>query len=189
MRNYTESKYTPKSTKKAFYFPKTDTKICSKCGVEKPSSQFYKHNQTKDGFHSWCKACCKTGNEKSLAKKYSTFEGRLTTLLRTCNTSAKSRNQECTLTRDDLIECWEKQEHVCAYTGIELTTQPALYNSVSVERIDSSVGYTPENTILVCNYINRMKSNFDYKIFYDLCKAVTEWLTDETGQMIKPIKE
>jgi len=39
-------------------------KICSKCGVEKPLSEFWLGGYTKkDGtksLHSWCKECCKT---------------------------------------------------------------------------------------------------------------------------------
>lgn len=32
-------------------------KICSKCKIEKPFSEFGKHNQTKDGLKSRCKEC------------------------------------------------------------------------------------------------------------------------------------
>ena len=32
-------------------------KTCSKCKAEKPFSEFSPHRKSKDGFHSWCKAC------------------------------------------------------------------------------------------------------------------------------------
>lgn len=55
--------------------------------------------------------------------------------------------------------------------------------SVSVERIDSSLGYTKENTVLVCNAINRMKSNFEAELFYEMCKGVVGHLGDDSGNL------
>lgn len=36
-----------------------NTKICTKCFAEKPSSEFYKHSQKKDGLNPRCKICQK----------------------------------------------------------------------------------------------------------------------------------
>ena len=51
-----------------------------------------------------------------------------------------------------------------------MSTEPAKNDSVSVERLDSSVGYTKENTVLVCNAVNRMKSDFEVDDFVYFCK-------------------
>ena len=118
--------------------------------------------------------CCKEGNEKSRAKKYSTFEGRITTFLRTCSTSAMSRGQKCTITRQDLIDLWEEQQGRCYYSDLLMETKPALNTSVSVERLDSNVGYTRENTVLCCNAIIRMKTDFTVNEFIHFCKSVSE---------------
>lgn len=167
------SKYA-NSTKKAFYFPETNEKICAKCDEKSDVSNFFRHKETNDGFHSWCKKCCRIGNLKSRVKKYSTFEGRITVLLRTCKTSSIKRGgQEMTLTRESLLELWEKQKRLCFYTDIEMDTQPELFNSVSVERVDSKIGYTKENVVLVCNVINRMKSDLSLDLFIEMCKRVS----------------
>lgn len=34
-----------------------ESKQCKKCGEEKPTTDFPKHKQTKDGLNSWCKSC------------------------------------------------------------------------------------------------------------------------------------
>ncbi len=34
-------------------------KICPKCGVEKPRTEFYKDRSKRDGLYSWCKPCVK----------------------------------------------------------------------------------------------------------------------------------
>ena len=60
-----------------------------------------------------------------------------------------------------------------------MTLESGNLNTVSIERIDSSVGYTPENTILVCQAINRMKSDFPLNSFYELCADVARFLGDE----------
>lgn len=36
-----------------------ETKICSKCGIEKTISEFYKHPNTSDGYSNKCKNCTK----------------------------------------------------------------------------------------------------------------------------------
>lgn len=176
------SKYA-NSTKRAFYFPDTNEKICAKCSVKTSIENFFKHRQTQDGYHSWCKSCCKKGSEKSKAKKYSTFEGRVTTFLRTCKNSAEKRQHSFELTKEMLLEMWELQHGICAYTGIQMTTQPSSAYSVSVERIDSSKGYTKDNTVLVCNAINKMKTNLDPVLFFEMCSAVTKFLGDKDGNL------
>lgn len=64
-----------------------------------------------------------------------------------------------------------------------MTLEANKLNTVSIERIDSSVGYTLANTILVCQSINRMKSDFSLQDFYDMCRDVADFLTDETGEL------
>jgi len=64
-----------------------------------------------------------------------------------------------------------------------MTTQPNSPTSVSIERIDSKQGYTAENTVLVCNIVNRMKSDFSGKLFYSVCRAVIGHLGDDNGEL------
>ena len=93
--------------------------------------------------------------------------------------SAKKRNQPFELSIQDIVDCWDGQLKICAYSGREMTLEAGKLNTVSIERIDSSVGYTPENTILVCQAINRMKSDFEYEDFYNLCRDVAVFLGND----------
>ena len=154
-------------------------KICFKCKTSKPFSLYFKHAQTTDGYHSWCKECCTAGNERSRAKQNSTIEGRAKVFLQNARKSAAKREQIFALTVADIVECWHTQWGVCAYSGRQMTLEAGHLHTVSIERIDSSVGYTPENTILVCQAINRMKSDFAYEDFYALCRDVAQFLGDD----------
>ena len=60
-----------------------------------------------------------------------------------------------------------------------MTLEAGKLNTVSIERIDSKVGYTKDNTILVCQAINRMKSNFGFEDFYSLCADVAQFLGND----------
>lgn len=153
-------------------------KTCFKCKKTKEISLFFKHKQTSDGYHSWCKGCCNVGNIKSRAKVYSTIEGRAKIFLQSCKRSAVKRKQIFDLQLLDIVSFWNKQNKMCAYSGVEMTLEPGKLNTVSVERINSSVGYTKENTVLVCHIVNRMKSDFKYEEFYQYCSNVCSFLGD-----------
>ena len=154
-------------------------KTCFCCKQTHSLDNYFKSSNTVDGLHSWCKACCKIGNRKSRDKVNSRIETRAKIFLRNAKNSAKKRNQEFSLEIKDITEFWESQNKICAYSGLEMTLEAGKLNTVSIERIDSAKGYTKENTILVCQAINRMKSDFAYEDFYMLCKSVAEFLGDD----------
>ena len=154
-------------------------KKCFKCKQSKAFSLFFKHEQTTDGYHSWCKSCCSEGNKKAREKKNSTIEGRAAIFLQNARKSAIKRKQEFAITLEDIVEFWNKQEQTCPYTGRTMTLESGKLNTVSIERIDSSIGYTKDNTILVCQAVNRMKSDFSLDDFYSICADVAAFLGDE----------
>lgn len=155
-------------------------KICFSCKTSKPFDLFFKHKQTIDGYHSWCKECCNKGNKKSRIKQNSTIEGRAKIFLQNAKKSATKRNQEFSLNIKDIVDCWDNQLGICAYSGRKMTLEAGKLNTVSIERINSDVGYLVDNTILVCQAINRMKSDFTFEEFYELCRDVTEFMGDES---------
>ena len=155
------------------------TKPCFRCKNIHDSSNFFKSTNTQDGLHSWCKDCCRKNGKKFHLKQNSTIEGRAKVFLRNAQNSAKKRGQEFSLEISNIVDFWNKQEKICAYSGIEMSLEAGKLNTVSIERIDSKIGYTKENTILVCRSINRMKSDFEFEDFFMLCKSVTQFLSDD----------
>ena len=43
-------------------------KTCTKCGESKPLTEYYKHNQRKDGLFGFCKSCYKIKRDSSMDK-------------------------------------------------------------------------------------------------------------------------
>jgi hypothetical protein len=144
---------------------------------------FFRSKNTSDGYHSWCKICCLEGNEKSREKQNSTIEGRAKVFLRNARNSALKRNQEFSLGVSDIVGCWIAQKGFCAYSGRRMTLRAGSLATVSIERIDSGVGYTPDNVVLVCQAINRMKSDFTLSEFFELCRDVAQFIGDDEGDL------
>ena len=154
-------------------------KKCFSCKEEKTFDLSFKSKNTSDGLHSWCKVCCTKGNVLSREKLNSTIQGRAKVFLQNARKSANKRNQEFELTIQDIVNCWNDQLGICAYSGRKMKLEAGHLETVSIERIDNKVGYTVKNTILVCQAINRMKSNFEFNEFFDLCKDVALFLSDD----------
>lgn len=46
-----------------------DIKVCSKCGTEKPLTEFHRNRSRPSGYASWCKACKKLWRKKNPEKR------------------------------------------------------------------------------------------------------------------------
>lgn len=95
---------------------------------------------------------------------YKTFNARLSCW----KSAAKRKGLIFTVT----LEFLKELPFVCGYTGRKLTFKPNQFNSVSLDRINNKKGYTPENVILCCWGVNRMKSNHSKELFLTVCKEV-----------------
>ncbi len=127
-----------------------------------------------------CRACDKRQTEARVSDTYRSFLNNLFNQSKSNN--KKSRNLDWKITLDDLIALWEKQEGRCAISGIFLThhkdgTGHKEYN-VSIDRITSTRGYTPQNTQLVCYRANLLKSNLPEDMFYWWVKTINNFSCD-----------
>lgn len=73
--------------------------------------------------------------------------------------SAKKRNIKFTISKLDLMNL--SFPLTCPILGIKLewNAGQAKDNSYSIDRIDSNLGYEPDNIIVISNKANRMKNN------------------------------
>lgn len=165
-------------------------KTCSSCGETKNLSLFYKHKGTKDGYYTKCKSCNdaynKTYYEKNKEKivqyrvdynrnnprkAYRDLDSRFSLLIKTA--SYRKKFEVC-LTVEDLKDVWSQQEGRCAYTKLPLLATANQFNTVSLDRIDSSKGYIIGNVQFVCAAINKMKQEYSEDLFILLSLLVTQ---------------
>ena len=75
----------------------------------------------------------------------------------------------------DFIETlYNSQLGYCAYTGDKLSLQAGLPTTLSVDRVDSNLGYIKSNVKLVTWEVNNMKQSLSMDSFVLLCKKVID---------------
>jgi hypothetical protein len=93
----------------------------------------------------------------------------------------KNRKHEVTVNLDDLKRQWDLQEGKCPFTKwdleIDRTTEVRIKlnpKKASLDRIDSSKGYTPENIRWVSVIANYAKNGFSDEEVYKFASSVVE---------------
>lgn len=92
--------------------------------------------------------------------------------------AARLRNKEFKITIEFIWRLYLKQNRKCALTGIEIvmdTPTNRVINSASLDRIDSSKGYTEDNVQWVLDEINFMKCALSQDKFISLCQKVANY--------------
>lgn len=129
-------------------------KQCSVCGVVKPSSEF-------EGRRVICRPCYQEHRKRSESRTASAW---LKSRIRVAKRRALEAEREFSddVTAEALLDLLKKQKGLCALTGIPMTHgQTVMETAMSLDRIDSSVGYRMSNIQLVCQRVNVMKMDMD----------------------------
>jgi len=85
--------------------------------------------------------------------------------------NAKKRNLKFNLCINDLDKLLEKQNFSCYLSGQTITVHD---KTASLDRIDSSKGYTKDNIAWIHKDIQRMKSDFNIDYFIDICHKISK---------------
>ena len=79
------------------------------------------------------------------------------------------------ITEQIVLSIAHKQNYKCALTNTPFDIESKWYKP-SLDRIDSSKGYTPDNLRLVGWIVNHCRGNLTDDDFIDMCKRVTRGL-------------
>ena len=146
------------------------TKLCNGpfCrGVERPLSDFNKHAGTGDRRQTWCRECARHSSRVWRGENTSI------SLLNLCKQRAKKKGIEFSLTFD-----WAEERllrGVCEMTGIAFVFGTPRHAFLpSIDRIDSSKGYTPDNCRVVLLIINQAKNDISEDDFQAALRQVAE---------------
>ena len=137
------------------------SKTCTKCGKEKPFSEFSTSNPTKkDGHNSWCKQCYRESSKQhrhTASGVYSASKGQW---------SLRHR-KPFNMKRREFIKWYEKQEKKCVYCSlpeseIKNIDDPFMNASVrlTLDCKDNYRGYDIDNLVLACRRCNALKNDF-----------------------------
>lgn len=111
----------------------------------------------------------------------------------TVEKSAKIRNLNFDITIEFAFKLLQKQNFKCALSGLDIElsrSKKVKRPTASIDRIDSSKGYTEDNVQWVHKDINKMKNNYKEEYFVFLCKQVSSNTLDvslDTPYVTEPV--
>lgn len=152
---------------------------CLVCGRSLDPSEFDSHQEYiirghRDGR---CKECKRKQNKEARknydenTRLYKTIQARVLN----AQTRARAKGIPCTITKDFILDLWNKQNGLCAISKIPMTYEMdsrRIYTNVSIDQIEQGKGYTEDNVQLVCMAVNQLKSDWDMNTVKYICKMI-----------------
>lgn len=137
-----------------------------------------------------CKRCERKRLRDARARDTQSFEGLARTLIRSKLIRARhlskfaKTKEEKRLSKFDLdpawfVSQWKQQNGRCFYTKVPLSKESGPYK-ISIDRVDSSIGYLQDNCVLACLAVNIMKNQAEVEEFVWWCRKVSR------GCRVKP---
>jgi hypothetical protein len=133
-------------------------KNCTDCNQVLPLQSFNKNAQQGSGYSCYCKTCTKVRNKKKYTTASKNHGWKLEQTLKASKERAVRKNLEHTLTLEELTALYPT-DNLCPIFGTELQWGFPKDTSPSLDRIDSTKGYTYENCQIISNKANRIKSD------------------------------
>ena len=161
-----------------------ESKVCTKCGCDKSLDAYKPEKRNKDKKSSACRSCINKQKKHSAAQKnYQNLPvGRANRIYHTLIKGAESRGIPFNLSKEWILE--KLLNGRCEVTGIPfvLKAEEDQYTIVSknqnrnpwspsVDRIDSSKGYSEDNCKMVCTMYNTCKGSFSNKAVEMFCRG------------------
>lgn len=148
-----------------------NAQTCKSCNTAKPLNEFYANGCFADGtkkYRSRCKSCVLKKAKQNQPKLYfSKAQKRSSSpknFISGILNHATKRKQHLGFDIDLVYLCqlYAQQQGRCALSGVEMTYSAGagrVNTNISIDRIDSSVGYVRGNVQFVCDVVNRMKQD------------------------------
>lgn len=167
--------------------------LCHICGRYLDPTEFHSTGvngakyYVRGGKDKRCREC-KTKQNKEARTRYNEEET-LLKVLQARYLNAKDRAEKkgipFTITKEYLLELWNKQKGLCAISKIPMTAtldKGRVYTNVSIDQIIPSKGYTESNIQLVCMAVNQFKSDLNMEQVLYVCKQILDNYEDENAR-------
>lgn len=151
------------------------TKRCGRCGETKPTTEFHFHRVAKDGLRGNCRLC----RSVKVALAVDGWSSVATQRVYTSAGLRRKRGLDCAI---DIDSAWLDSRiaeigYRCELSGVKFNMDDSRSPAhPSIDRIDSSGGYTKDNCQIVCCSINYAKSNRTQAEFVAFLAKVREGL-------------
>lgn len=152
--------------------PPYHSKDCKSCRAQKPLQDFQRSRAHADGYESLCKKCEAKYQVELRRRNYHAYWWKI--LFRQCLQSAKGRSLEISISPEDILALYEKQNGLCYWFGlpIVLTGETKHPQKPSVDRLISTSGYTKDNIVLCCLAANLGRNSASFELFSAFSKLV-----------------
>jgi hypothetical protein len=157
-------------------------KRCKSCNIAITKTNAY--IDRGDRIRARCKTCDKKYRDKQTGLDQYSYIDKLYSKLRYEVQSGHRRKYRAKLTwhisQAHLYNCYHKQKGKCALSGQKmtwLTGQGKVDTNISVDRIDPTLGYEPDNIQLITYRCNIMKHNLKEKDFFVLIDLISQHKT------------
>ena len=168
------NKLTERAIKKWQSIEEKGEMVCTRCKKVQPLSLFNKRtDRVYKGYYNRCRECSTKEGYASFKEKQQSVKGRLSL----CLTYAKSRKKKKEISIDlkFLLDVWKKQKGLCFYTNKPMVSDPehsSKWDVITIDRKDSTIGYTKDNVVLCRWIVNYMKQDLDLTTFYEVVKQL-----------------
>lgn len=149
-----------KSKKREWY-----VEVRCECGKE----EWVRIHALRQGKANLCANCRSKGERSPTFKGYKDMPGRVMSRIKGSASARKHTQNTIEFDAQFIYELFHKQNGKCNISGIELD-----WNTASLDRIDSSIGYTKDNVQWVHSIVNKMKLNMKDEELIKWCKLITE---------------
>lgn len=148
-------------------------KPCTDCKRILPLKDFYTTTSRKLNSKTYYSSRCKQCDVQSYKTRFNaSYKSRATTLFNGVKSRCRRMGVQYSISRKDIIHQYELQNGRCYYSGRSLSPVSGDDNIMSIDRKNSSLGYTPEN-IVICSWrVNKMKNDCSIKDFMALCRDI-----------------
>lgn len=141
---------------------------CFNCDIVYPNTEeFFYRNRN-------CKHCFKkSGSEKRKAMLYNNDPMKIIkTRVQGSKTIAQRNGTAHEITEGFVYELYQKQNGLCYYTNTTMDLRSNQEQSLSIDRINSSIGYLKNNIVLCRKDVNYMKNKHSTFVFLQICRDV-----------------
>lgn len=128
-----------------------------------------------------CSSCSRANQPKGINSQYWRGGKYISSIfLSNVKRGARKRNITCEVTLEELDSIWEAQKGCCVYTGRKLI----LGDTASLDRINSSIGYTATNVQFLHKDVNVSKWAMSEEAFFSMIKEIYQnvWVKNNDSE-------